>query len=54
MKFPQLPASLLFLFFKKEEEKIHGKELEIDSTKLYITKNIRIKHIVIETMELIN
>jgi hypothetical protein len=52
MKFPQLPASLfLFYFSRRKKKKIHGKELEIDSTKLYITKNIRIKHIVIETME---
>jgi hypothetical protein len=49
MNFPHLPASLFrILFFKKEEEKkILGKEPEIVSTKQYITKNIRIKNIVV-------
>jgi len=57
MKFPQLAASSFpFSFFsrRKQNKKKLVKELEIDSTKLYINKNIRIKHIVIESMELIN
>jgi hypothetical protein len=57
MKFPQLAASSFpFSFFsrRKQNKKKLVKELEIDSTKLYINKNIRIKHIVIESMELID